>query len=308
MLKTSVLALFLAASSLSAQRFPGNNYPPNNANNMPLAWLEQKLLDKIADYDKRMEGVLGVAIIDLSDGTRLNYHADTVFPTASTIKIFILSEAFRQRQYGTLHFEESVTLDPADVVPGSGALAARLKKGPITVTVQELIREMIVSSDNTATNWLIKRMGMGAINAHIQQLGWSKTRLGRVMLDQAAASRNEENVSTPSELVDMLRRLYTNSILSSAASQEMLAIMKDVRADIRKAVPPAIPVAAKPGEVTGVRCEAGIVYLAKHPFAIAVMGTFLDEPKSPVEDITRLVLEHFQKLEKANIYGNLGTR
>jgi beta-lactamase class A len=88
----------------------------------------------------------------------------------------------------------------------------------------------------------------------------------------------------------------------------MAEIMKLASGDFRKVIPQAVPVAAQPGEVTGVRCETGIVYLPGRPFVLSVAAGFLDEPENPVRDVARLVYEHFAKLARSNRFGNGGVR
>ncbi len=270
--------------------------------------LEAKLRQKIEAYDQKMDGVLGVAAIDLNSGHMWSHNGKAVFPQASAIKIPILIEMFRLRELGQLNFGERVRLEPKDSVAGSGVFQERLKKGPVETTVEEIVREMIASSDNTATNWCIRRAGMANINQTSSKLGFLDTRLQRIMLDQAAATRNEENVSTPEEMARMVELIYRGKAVSETASKGMIAMMKLVKDDMRKAVPAEVEVASKVGELTGVRTEIGIIYLPGRPFVLAVMGTFLKEPQSPVEDITRIVFDHYAKLAKGNIYGNLGVR
>ncbi|WP_031495132.1 serine hydrolase [Bryobacter aggregatus] len=270
--------------------------------------LTAKMHDRIVAYDARMDGALGVAIIDLTTGTQWSYHGKLVFPTASAIKVPILMEIFRLRELGQLHFNEKVTLQPAEAVGGSGVLQERLRNGPITLSVEEIVREMIASSDNTATNWCIRRVGMAGVNHTMAQMGYQGTRLQRIMIDQAAATRNEENVSTPEDMADMLRVIYEGKAVNAKASAEMIAMLKLVKAGMRRAIPPAIEVASKPGELVGVRTETGIVYLKGRPFVLAVMGTYLNESDSPIEAVTKIVFDCFQKLAAGNIYGNLGVR
>jgi beta-lactamase class A len=255
-----------------------------------------------------MDGVLGVAVVDLQSGQRWAYHGDTVFTQASLIKIPILIEVFRLREAGQLRFEDVITIQPAELVGGSGVIQNRLKTGPVQLSIEEIVREMIASSDNTATNWLIRRLGMANINKTVRELGFPETKLQRVMIDQAAASRNEENVSTPNEMATMVERIYRGQILSPQSSAGMIAYMRLVKADMRKAIPAEIDVASKPGEVNGVRTETGIVYLKNRPFVLSVMGAFLTEPQNPIEAVTRLVFEHMRKLDQANRFGNLGVR
>lgn len=270
--------------------------------------LEAKLAARIAEYDSKMQGSLGVALIDIETGHRWSYHGKTVFPQASLIKVPILIEMFRLRETGQLRFDEQVTLQPAEMIGGSGVLQLRLKNGPITVTVEELVREMIASSDNTATNWCIRRAGMANINQTTARLGFHQTRLQRIMLDQAAASRGDENISTPEEMAEIVLRIYQNKALSPASCAGMIAMMKLVKGGMRAGLPAGVELASKTGEMTGVRTQTGIVYLEGRPFVLSVMGTYLAEPNSPVEAVTRMVFAHFELLAKGNIYGNLGVR
>jgi beta-lactamase class A len=78
-----------------------------------------------------------------------------------------------------------------------------------------------------------------------------------------------------------------------------------VKGGMRKAVPEKVEISSKTGGVGGVKCETGIVWLDKRPFALSVMSTYLgDSDKNPVEDVTRLVYRHFERLSRANSYGH----
>src|SRR3954466_9873908 len=69
-----------------------------------------KLEDTIRDVDRRLDGYLGVAILDLNSGDTIFYHADEVFPTASTIKVALLAEMYRQVQAGKIDLNEIYTV------------------------------------------------------------------------------------------------------------------------------------------------------------------------------------------------------
>lgn len=272
------------------------------------ALLWAKLEQKVAAYDKDLEGALGVAVIDLQTGKRWGYHADTVFAQASLIKVPILIEVFRLKEKGELRFDEKVTIDPAVRVGGSGVLQNRLKNGPLTVPVEEIVREMIASSDNTATNWLIRRVGMANVNKTLRELGFAQTKLQRIMIDSAAAMRNEENISTPNEMALIFERIYRGNVLTPASREGMLAYLRMVNGGMRKGLPEGVELASKTGEMEGVRTQTGIVYLKGRPFVLSVMGVYLTEPNSPVETVTRFVFETMKKLGQGNAYGNLGVR
>ncbi len=272
------------------------------------ALLWEKLEQRVAALDRDLDGVLGVAVIDLKTGKRWGYHADTVFAQASLIKVPILIEVFRLKELGQLRFDAQVTIDPKILVGGSGVLQNRLKNGPLTVPVEEIVREMIASSDNTATNWLIQRVGMANVNKTMRELGFAETKLQRIMIDSAAAVRNEENISTPNEMASIFERIHRGNVLTPASREGMLAYLRMVGGGMKKGLPDGVELASKTGELEGVRTQTGIVYLKERPFVLSVMSAYLTEPNSPVEAVTRMVYQTMQKIAQGNAYGNLGVR
>lgn len=172
---------------------------------------EMKQLARIKAVDDALDGVLGVASIDLTSGRVFAYNADAVFPTASSIKIPIMIQVFRDEKAGKFSFADKVTLGPKDNAGGSGGpLQKALDKGTVTVTVRDLLDDMIQYSDNSATNRLIEMVGMDRVNALIREFGLVRTRLRRKMMDTAAAARGDENVSTPLEMTRIVRLVYNN--------------------------------------------------------------------------------------------------
>lgn len=265
--------------------------------------LEERLLGSLRAIEQSLDGVLGVAAIDLSTGRVISYRGEVAFPQASSIKIPILIELFRAARAGEIRFEQQLTLTEKDLVGGSGRLQHRLKAGPLTLTVRELARAMIEWSDNLATNQLIALVGQDRVNRTLDELGFGRTRLQRRMMDAAAAARDQENISTPLEMARLLERLYRGQIVDEAASKEMLGLLKLVRADFRRLIPPTVEVASKPGELPGVFCEAGIVFLPRRPFVLVVASTFGHDWQNPVPEVAALLCAHFERLAGANRYG-----
>ncbi|MCS7315566.1 MAG: serine hydrolase [Bryobacterales bacterium] len=266
--------------------------------------LEARTLEALAGLERSLGGVLGVAAVDLQTGWIFGRNLDTVFPQASAIKIPIMVEVFRAARAGRIRLEERVRLGPADIVGGSGSLQQKLRRNPVELTVRELTELMIRDSDNVATNRLIGLVGMEEVNRTLDSLGLFATRLRRRMMDSAAATRDEENVSTPREMARLAELLYRERLVDGDACRQMLAIMKTVEAGMRKAVPRQVPVASKPGALPGVRCETGIVFLPGRPFALSVMGTFLGDQEDPVQSVTRILYSHFDRLARSNRYGH----
>jgi beta-lactamase class A len=262
--------------------------------------LERRMSARLHAYAEGFDGVLGVAAIDLTTGRIISVNGESVFPQASCIKIPLMIEVYRAARAGRFRMDDKITLTKKDLVEG-GRIDRQLANGPVTVTVRELVSAMIEASDNTATNKLIAMAGTASVNRLLDELGLRHTRLQRIMLDAAAVRRGEENISTPLEMAKLAEMLYRGKFEDSA---EMIATLKNLSADLRRAIPEEIPVAAKPGWTNGVRCETGIIYLDKRPFVLSVMATFMNDRRNPIYDIAQIALDHFGVLAKSNRYGN----
>ncbi|HZT29055.1 MAG TPA: serine hydrolase [Bryobacteraceae bacterium] len=266
--------------------------------------LEAKVLEEIRQFDRGFDGALGMAAIDLTSGRAFAWHGDTAFPTASMIKIPILVRMFQEERAGRFHFTDRITLNPREAVGGSGRLQFQLKNGPVTLTVRELIAAMIEHSDNTATNKCIDMVGMDGVNQMLDRMGFPQTRLRRKMMDSAAAQRGDENVSTPVEMARLVEQIYRGKAVDERASREILEIMKTVQGDFQAGLPLDVEAASKTGELPGARCQTGVVYLPGRPFALSVMSAFIDDRRTPVPEVMRLVFAYFEKLAASNRYGN----
>ena len=154
-----------------------------------LLW--QKLESTISEVDHGLDGVLGVAILDLKHGKKFLLHRDEVFPQASSIKIAVLAELYRQAQAGKLKLTDLYTVQATDLVPDSDIMGG-LTPGVTRITLRDLATMMVAVSDNSATNVLIDRVGMENVNALMDSLGLTHTRLRRKMMDLKAPAKAEK--------------------------------------------------------------------------------------------------------------------
>ncbi len=270
----------------------------------PAAVLEAKLMERLRQIDQRFDGVMGVAIVDLAAGRTLTLNGDLVTAQASLIKVPILAAAFQKIESGALSLEQKVELTDKDKAGGSGSLDARLGPEPLALTVEELLTLMIRDSDNTATNKIIALVGMDSVNQLMAQLGLRATRLRRVMMDSAAAKRNDENTSTPVEMARLFEFIYRERLISRNASRRMIEILKLVQADFRAALPRGVISASKPGAVPGVRTEAGIVFVEGRPYILSVMCSMAAGNANPIRDVVEAVHSYFVRVAQSNRYGH----
>ncbi len=270
----------------------------------PAALLEKKTLARIEAIDNGLDGVLGVAAIDLKTGRTFSYHGDLVTTQASLIKVPILAAAFQAVHAGTLQLDRKFALTEKDKAGGSGTLDAKLGKEPLELTFRELLTLMIRDSDNTATNKVISLVTKERVNALMVQLKLPNTRLRRIMMDSDAAKREDENTSTPLEMARLVEMIYNGKLVSPEACQAMIAMLKLVKADFRAALPPAVVPASKTGSVPGVHTEAGIVYLEGRPYVLSIMSSLLAGESNPIRDVVEAVNAHFARLAQSNRYGH----
>ncbi len=270
----------------------------------PAGLLESKLMEKLRQIDQKFDGVMGVAVIDLTSGRTLTLNGDLVTAQASLIKVPVLAAAFQKIESGALSLDQKVELTEKDKAGGSGTLDTRLGPQPLALTLEELLTLMIRDSDNTATNKVIALVGMDNVNQLMAQLGLRATRLRRVMMDGAAAKRNEENTSTPMEMARLFEFIYRERLISRNASRRMIEILKLVQADFRAALPRGVVSASKPGGVPGVRTEAGIVFLEGRPYILSVMCSLTAGNANPIRDVVEAVHSYFVRIAQSNRYGH----
>lgn len=303
-----IVALILTAISVTAQNPPAPDCCPAQptAEKQNILW--ENLRRNVEQEDRKLEGVLGVAVMDLTDGRTLLWHADDVFPQASSIKIAVLAELYRQAQEGKLKLTDLYTVRKEDDVADS-AIFNGLTFGVTQITLRDLATLMIAVSDNSATNVLIDKVGMEKVNAMLAAQGLKQTRLQRKMMDLNAARQGRENISTPREMMALLARIHQGKLLNpelTGSFFKMLATSK--HSPIRSAVPEAVVSADKPGELEGVRADSGVVFAQNRPFVICVMATYArdeDAANAAIGRIAAAAYSLFDRIGRASPVGRV---
>jgi len=270
--------------------------------------LWQKLEASIADVDRNLDGVVGVAILDLTDGHKYLLHANDIYPQASSIKIAVLAELYRQAQQGKLKLSDLYTVNSADLVQDSDIMNG-LTPGVTRITLRDLATMMVAVSDNSATNVLIDRVGMENVNAFLDTLGLTHTRLRRKMMDLKAAAEGRENVSTPAEMMSLLETLYRGKVLNKDLTDDFFKVLSTHKDSwIPRDLPDDMKIANKPGALEGVRNDSGVIFVEKRPYILCVMTTYLRRERDGEEAISRISLEAwrmFDRIARASEYGRV---
>ena len=275
--------------------------------------LRAKLEARIHEVADRLDGVTGVAVLDLTNGDTILLHPDDVFATASTIKIAVLAELYRQDQAASAgqkgaRLDDTYIVRQEDLVADSDIMLG-LTPGKTTLTNRDLATMMVAVSDNSATNVLIDRVGMDNVNAMLRSLGLKQTALRRKMMDVKAAGEGRENVSTPREMMALLAAIHQGKLLDNAHTDaffKMLATHKDDYA--ARALPGGVVAATKWGALEAVRNSCGIIFAPSRPFVLCVMTAYDHDERAAEAAIGQIAVasyEYFSILGHASPYGRV---
>ena len=310
-MKAAFWVFLLGCSCAWAQTLAPNCCPQTPTKEKQQA-LWSKLQDKITDIDRHLDGVMGVAIRDLSSGETFLLHGDDVFPQASSIKIAVLAELYDQEQRGrrgesgVARLADLYTMRSEDLVPDSSIMGG-LTPGVSRVTNRDLATMMVAVSDNSATNVLIDRVGMPNVERMLTSLGLKNTHLQRKMMDIAAARQGRENISTPREMMTLLDAIYRNKLFDKELTADFFKVLSTPKdSSIPKLLPNDVTIANKPGELEAVRNDSGIIFVPNRPFILCVMTTYLHDERAGQRAISEIALaayQYFDRMGRSSEYG-----
>jgi beta-lactamase class A len=181
-------------------------------------------------------GRLGVAAKDISSGETILFNADTLFPTASVIKLSVFVELFYKFQDGELSPHQPVLLIDSLKKPGSGVL--QYLHGNQSLHLLDIATLMIILSDNTATNYVIDQLAqqhddkLEAVNSRMRSLGLRNTKLLNKLYSFATKKKTEEarrfgiGVSSPLDMMMLLEKMAKGEIISKEVCDSMIGIMR----------------------------------------------------------------------------------
>ncbi len=268
------------------------------------AALRRKLIAEIEKIANFHDGVMGVAIKDLTTGEEISINDGFTFPTGSSIKIPVLIELHKQAAAGKYKLTDQRWVEKKDQVGGSGVIVSFGDRAS-QLSLRDLAVLMIVLSDNTATNMLIDQVGMASVNRTLDELGLKQIRLRRRMIDQAASARGDENTATPREAMMLMEKLYRGEVGSRSLSDDALKILKlRKNSPIPRLLPANVEVANKPGGIEGVACDWAVVFVPNRPYAIAVMTNYNGEgADDAIARVSKLAHDYFARLARSTGYG-----
>lgn len=251
--------------------------------------------------------MVGVAFYDLAAGSEILINADESFHAASTMKVPVMMEIYRQAEAGKFSLDDSIPIknDFLSIADGShysvsveeDSEPSLYKKVGQTETIRELMRLMIIASSNLATNILIERVTAARVMDQMREIGANRIRVLRGVEDGKAYERGMNNTTTARDLMIILRRIAERRAVSEKASDEMVKVLLDQQFNegIPAGLPRAARVAHKTGSITKANHDAAIIYLPnRKPYILVVLTRGIRDEKRAhklIADISRVIYE-----------------
>ncbi|HYM23952.1 MAG TPA: serine hydrolase [Vicinamibacterales bacterium] len=249
---------------------------------------------------------VAVAFRTIDGRDELLVQPDVEFHAASTMKLPVMIELFRQVRTGALTLDQQLPVvnqfhsivdgSPYALDVGDDSDADVYKRLGQRMSLRDLCEAMITVSSNFAVNLLIEKLGAAAIQRTTDALGAPGMRVLRGVEDDKAFRKGLNNTTTARALLTLLEQIANGrgaGIIDKASGDAMVAILKRQHFNDRipAGLPAGIPVAHKTGEITRIQHDAAIVY-APRPYVLVVLVRGLDDAKrgsALIADISRVV-------------------
>jgi len=283
-----------------------------------------KVSDIINSYAGKITGSLGVGYKNLSNGDEFYLNGDVRFPAASVFKVPVLIELFNQAEKGLVSADDMIELKEEDISLGSGILG--LLTPGIKLPLRDYALLMMISSDNTATDYIVNLLGKDNIAAMITSMGLKNTTVDYTCDELIKAGRNlpldtpredalkllrsgtleinESMISDPTvpndwmspwDITEMFSLIYNKKVVSEKACDAMLEIMSKCQTNNR--LPYLLPsigpsaveqVIHKTGTLFKLANDAGIIVTNKQTYILSVFyhGHYADPKEKDTPGVT----------------------
>ena len=219
--------------------------------------VNKKLQHTLENLTTGFKGDVGIFVKDLHTGKTVSINADSIFPTASMVKVPILIGIMDKLNKGELKYHQELTYKDSLFYAGSDLLASL--KNNEKVELSKVIMLMLTTSDNTASLWLQSLAGTGTrINQILDSIGYTATRVNsRTPGREAGRDKFGWGQTSPKEIATMFEALANRNLLDTASSEKMLRLLGRNYWDEEalSQIPPDIFVASKNGAVNASRSE-----------------------------------------------------
>ena len=234
---------------------------------------DKKLQAKLTETIKGFNGDIGIYVKNLRTGKTVSINSDSIFPTASIVKVPILLGIMNKIQTGELKYDQEVIYKDSLLYEGSDILGS-FKSGE-KILLKKVMMLMLTTSDNTASLWLQSLAGNGIrINEILDSLGLVSTRVNsRTPGREANRTQYGWGQTSPFEMGSIFEKIYHNEIFSVTACERMMRCLGRNYWDEDEAIsqiPPTIEVFSKNGCVNASRSEVLLVNAPNNPYIFCI--------------------------------------
>ena len=234
--------------------------------------INKKLQAQVENLVKGFEGDIGIYIKSLKTGKVVSINADTIFPTASIVKVPILIGIMDKMNRGELSYTQDFAYNDSVKYKGDEGLMATTKDST-KIELSHIMMLMLTLSDNTASLWLQAIAGTGTnINTLMHTLGFANTKVNsRTVGREEIRKQYGWGQTTPKEMATIFEQLYQGKIISDSASKKMIRLLGRNFWDEEaiSEIPVTTFVASKNGAVDATRNEILLV-MAKEPYILSI--------------------------------------
>ncbi len=262
--------------------------------------LDERIKAEVSDF----KGKVWIYAKNIDTGKEFGLRADEQVRTASTIKLPIMTEVYRQIAAGKIAWTDEFTIETGKTSGGSGILS-EFSNGS-KIDLKTAVHLMIVLSDNTATNFVLDKVTSNAVNDHMAKLGLSDTLSLRKIGGGGDATAWSEPLnklfgigrSSPKDMVRLMEMLEKGEVVSKEASAEMIAILRrqQYKDGIGRNVFDTVPVASKSGALDRLRSDVGIVYTRRGRIAMAITVDDMPVVHYTTDDMGSLLIWRLSQL------------
>ncbi len=252
---------------------------------------------KILEIAHSIPGRHGI-VVEKDDGTLLlNHNPDLVFPSASTIKLFILWAVYKKINDGILSRDTLIPITDTPKVGGCGILQ-QLKTPNVKLTIPDIANLMIVLSDNIATNLMIDLAGMDYINSEIRKYGFTESKLERHMMDGEARKRGLDNYTTAGEQIQILKNIENHKDIREELREEMLQMLANqiLTNHAGQYLPLDYAFAHKTGNLASTLHDTGILKTPNGKYYISILTHDLEDIVAGKKNINLIAEEIFKQI------------
>jgi beta-lactamase class A len=266
---------------------------------------DKKLQHKLGEEIRGFNDDIGIYIKNLLTGKTVTINANTVFPTASIVKVPIMIGVIQKLYSGELKYDSLFTYKDSLLYEGSDILGSF--KSDENIALKKLLMLMLTTSDNTASLWLQSIAGTGTrINQLMDSLGLVNTRVNsRTPGREANRAKYQWGQTTPYEMGTLLEKIYQNDFFSKEYCDRMMRLLGRNFWDEDEAIsqiPPYIEVFSKNGCVNAVRSEVMIVNAPHNPYVFSIFSKNNKDTKwshdneawTLARKISRLLWDYFE--------------